>query len=110
MESDASPWRRIAGWLDAESNVRERRLRLALSFADVAALGIALLTTVVLASPDPLTVSAFLLFAATVGAAKILGLYKSDDQRIRKTTVEELPGSCSWGRCWFWRSGWETRC
>ena len=91
MESDASPWRRIAGWLDAESNVRERRLRLALSFADVAALGIALLTTVVLASPDPLTVSAFLLFPATVGAAKILGLYESDDQRIRKTTVEELP-------------------
>ena len=26
-----------------------------------------------------------------VAAAKILGLYEGDDQRIRKTTVEELP-------------------
>ncbi|MEY2512954.1 MAG: hypothetical protein QOJ89_312 [bacterium] len=51
----------------------------------------ALLVTVVLASSDPLTPLALLLVPAVVGTAKILGLYESDDQRIRKTTVEELP-------------------
>ena len=44
-----------------------------------------------LASSDPLTPLSLLLVPAIVGAAKILGLYEADDQRIRKTTVEELP-------------------
>jgi len=52
---------------------------------------VALLATVAIASPDPLTPFTLLLFPALVAAAKILGLYEGDDQRIRKTTVEELP-------------------
>ncbi len=55
------------------------------------ALGVALLATVALASPDPLTPFALLMFPALVAAAKMLGLYESDGQRIRKTTVDELP-------------------
>ncbi len=91
MESDESPWRETAARLNAESHVRERSLRRSLSLADAIALAVALLTTVALASPDPLTPFALLLFPALVAAAKMLGLYESDDQRIRKTTVEELP-------------------
>ena len=55
------------------------------------ALGVALLVTVVLVSPDPLTAFVVLLFPAVIAAAKIGGLYEADGQRIRKTTVEELP-------------------
>ncbi len=62
-----------------------------MALADAGALAWALLVTVVLASSDPLTPYSLLLVPAIVGAAKILGLYESDDQRIRKTTVEELP-------------------
>ncbi|MEJ7783698.1 MAG: exopolysaccharide biosynthesis polyprenyl glycosylphosphotransferase [Solirubrobacteraceae bacterium] len=90
-QAEASSWRHIAARLSAESNLRERRLRLTLAVADVAALVIALLATVTLSSPDPLTPFALLLLPAVVGTAKILGLYESDAQRIRKTTVEELP-------------------
>jgi exopolysaccharide biosynthesis polyprenyl glycosylphosphotransferase len=77
--------------LDAESRRRERRLRRSLSLADAVALGLALLTTVVLASSDMPSAYALLLLPAVVAAAKILGLYERDDQRIRKTTVDELP-------------------
>jgi exopolysaccharide biosynthesis polyprenyl glycosylphosphotransferase len=81
----------VAAQLNQESNIRERRLRRTLALADMAALAIALLASVVLASPDPLTPYALLLFPALVAAVKVGGLYESDDQRIRKTTVEELP-------------------
>jgi exopolysaccharide biosynthesis polyprenyl glycosylphosphotransferase len=91
VRSDPSPWRQIVTLLDAESHVRERRLRRALSLTDAFALAIALCVTVVLASPDPLTPFAVLLFPALVAAAKLLGLYDSDEQRICKTTVDELP-------------------
>ncbi|HYH43979.1 MAG TPA: hypothetical protein VD867_18575, partial [Burkholderiales bacterium] len=84
-------WRHIAVRLAAESGRRERRLRIALSVADALALGVALLLSVVLASKDDLHMVAVLLLPAVIAAAKILGLYESDDQRIRKTTVEELP-------------------
>lgn len=40
---------------------------------------------------DELKPVGLLLFPAVVTAAKILGLYDGDDQRIRKTTAEELP-------------------
>ncbi|MEA2218429.1 MAG: hypothetical protein QOJ35_1055 [Solirubrobacteraceae bacterium] len=59
--------------------------------ADAAALTFALLTSVAIASPDPLTPFALLMLPAVVAVAKILGLYEGDDQRIHKTTVEELP-------------------
>ena len=91
LESGTSATGEIAARLNDESNVRERRLRRSLALADVGALGFALLASVVLASPDPLTPYAVLLFPALVAAAKVGGLYESDDQRIRKTTVEELP-------------------
>jgi exopolysaccharide biosynthesis polyprenyl glycosylphosphotransferase len=84
-------WRQIAARLDDESSRRERRLRRALSLADAVALAVALLVTVVLASPDELRPAALLLVPAVVAAAKMLGLYDSDGQRIRKTTAEELP-------------------
>jgi exopolysaccharide biosynthesis polyprenyl glycosylphosphotransferase len=89
--SEVSSGREIAAQLEAESNRRDRRLRLALALADAGALGIALLATVILASPDPLTPFALLLFPALVAVAKTLGLYDSDQQRVRKTTVDELP-------------------
>ncbi|MEY2512741.1 MAG: hypothetical protein QOJ89_99 [bacterium] len=66
-------------------------MRCALSLADVVAVAVALLVTVVLASPDELRPAALLLLPAVVAVAKILGLYDSDGQRIRKTTAEELP-------------------
>jgi exopolysaccharide biosynthesis polyprenyl glycosylphosphotransferase len=91
VESADSPWRQVAARLSNESSGRERRLRRTLALADAGALAWALLATVVLASSDPLTPFALLLVPAVIGAAKILGLYESDDQRIRKTTVEELP-------------------
>ena len=91
VESDESVWRETAARLNAESHVRERFLRRSLSLADATALAVALLTSVALASPDPLTPFSLLLFPAIVAVAKTLGLYESDDQRIRKTTVEELP-------------------
>jgi lipopolysaccharide/colanic/teichoic acid biosynthesis glycosyltransferase len=91
VEAADSPWRQTAARLNDESSLRERRLRRTLALADAAALALALLVTVVLASSDPLTPFALLLIPAIVGAAKILGLYEGDDQRIRKTTVEELP-------------------
>jgi exopolysaccharide biosynthesis polyprenyl glycosylphosphotransferase len=91
VDSGSSSWREITARLSSESNRRERRLRRALSIVDCVALAAALLVTVAIASPDPLTPFALLLFPAVVATAKILGLYESDDQRIRKTTVEELP-------------------
>jgi exopolysaccharide biosynthesis polyprenyl glycosylphosphotransferase len=66
-------------------------LRRALCFADVVALAFALLCTTVDAGNDDLTPFVLLLFPTVIAAAKILGLYESDDQRIRKTTIEELP-------------------
>ena len=84
-------WTAIAERLNVESNLRERRLRRSLALADVVALAIALGVTVWLASPDHVRGWALLLFPAVIATAKILGLYESDDQRIRKTTVEELP-------------------
>jgi exopolysaccharide biosynthesis polyprenyl glycosylphosphotransferase len=91
VQTAAPLWRQIVARLDAESSLRERRLRRALSLADALALTVALLVTVVIASPDELRPAALLLFPAVVAAAKILGLYDSDGQRIRKTTAEELP-------------------
>ena len=91
VESETSPGRAIAARLEAESDRRDRRLRLALALADALALAVALLATVVVASPDPLTPFALLLLPAIVATAKILRLYDGDHQRIRKTTVEELP-------------------
>jgi exopolysaccharide biosynthesis polyprenyl glycosylphosphotransferase len=91
FEPGTPEWLQIAERLNVESNVRERRLRRTLALADAVALAIALVVTVRLASPDPLHGWALLLFPAVVGTAKILGLYEGDDQRIRKTTVEELP-------------------
>jgi len=90
VEPDAH-WREIAKRLSAESNRRERRLRRSMALADALAVGVALLCTVLLPSNDPLTPWAVLLFPGIVATAKILGLYEGDDQRIRKTTVEELP-------------------
>jgi exopolysaccharide biosynthesis polyprenyl glycosylphosphotransferase len=92
LVSPPSPsWQETTFRLAAESNRRERRLRRALALVDVIALAVALVVTVKLASPDPLRPLALLLFPALVAAAKILGLYEADDQRIRKTTAEELP-------------------
>lgn len=91
IDREARTSRQIGDQLREESQRRERRLRTMLAVSDCLALGVALLITVVLASPDPLTFAAVLLFPAIVGAAKVLGLYEGDDQRIRKTTVEELP-------------------
>jgi len=90
-DSEASAWRQIAKRLDADSRRRERRLRRSLSLADALALAMALLVIVILASPDPLSPWAVLLFPSLIAAAKMLGLYESDGQRIRKTTIEELP-------------------
>ncbi len=87
----APAWREIAERLNAESNLRERRLRRSLAFVDLAALAIALVITVWVASPDHLEPWAVLMFPAVLAVAKTLGLYESDDQRIRKTTIEELP-------------------
>jgi len=91
VDPSPSAWRQITSILDVESRRRERRLRRSLALADLVALAIGLLASVVLLSPDPLTPFVLLLFPALVAAVKILGLYESDDQRIRKTTVEELP-------------------
>jgi len=91
VESGISSWVQVAARLSDESSARERRLRHVLGMADAGAITWALLATVVLASSDALTPLALLLVPAVVGAAKILGLYESDDQRIRKTTAEELP-------------------
>jgi exopolysaccharide biosynthesis polyprenyl glycosylphosphotransferase len=91
VEPGSSANAEIATRLHVESNIRERRLRRALAVADLGALAFALLASVVLASPDPLTPYALALFPALLAAAKVGGLYESDDQRIRKTTVEELP-------------------
>jgi len=91
VEPVTPAWLQIAERLNVESNLRERRLRRSLALADVVALAIALVVTVWLASSDPLHWWALLLFPAVVATAKILGLYEGDDQRIRKTTVEELP-------------------
>lgn len=66
-------------------------MRRSLALADMLALAIALVVTVRLASPDPLNVWSVLLVPAVLGSAKIFGLYEADDQRIRKTTAEELP-------------------
>jgi exopolysaccharide biosynthesis polyprenyl glycosylphosphotransferase len=88
---EASAHAQTAARLRLESNLRERRLRIALSLSDVLALAFALVTSVLVASPDPLTPYALLLFPALVAAMKMLGLYESDDQRIRKTTVDEIP-------------------
>jgi exopolysaccharide biosynthesis polyprenyl glycosylphosphotransferase len=65
-------------------------LRRSLSLADCAGLGVALLVTV-FATPHPLSLATVLLFPAGIAVAKALGLYESDDQRIRKTTIDELP-------------------
>ncbi|MEA2156464.1 MAG: hypothetical protein QOE11_2604 [Solirubrobacteraceae bacterium] len=91
VESGTPAFGRTAARLNVESNTRQRRLRRSLAFADAVALAVALLASVVLASPDPLTPYVLLLFPALIAAVKMIGLYESDDQRIRKTTVEELP-------------------
>jgi lipopolysaccharide/colanic/teichoic acid biosynthesis glycosyltransferase len=81
----------ITDELTAQSVRRERRLRSWLVTADLVALAAALGSTVSFAAsdaPDPL---GLLGFPAVVAAAKVLGLYSGDDQRIRKTTVDDLP-------------------
>jgi exopolysaccharide biosynthesis polyprenyl glycosylphosphotransferase len=78
--------------LDAESHGRERWLRQALLLADMAAVALALVVTIVVTSPASLSPLGLLLpLPLIVAAAKCLGLYHSDDQRIHKTTAEELP-------------------
>jgi len=91
VEPGNAQWRAVAERLAAETSSRERKVRRSLALADFVALAIALIVTVRLASPDPLRIFAILLFPAVIGTAKILGLYEADGQRIRKTTVEELP-------------------
>jgi exopolysaccharide biosynthesis polyprenyl glycosylphosphotransferase len=91
VDTETSAHGQVAARLNLESNTREKRLRRALALADMGALAFALLASVVLASPDPLTPYTVLLFPALVAVVKIVGLYEGDDQRIRKTTVEELP-------------------
>ena len=91
VEPAIRPWPEIAERLASETSRRERRLRRALALSDVVAIFLALMVSVMLASPDPLTPFAVLLAPTVVATAKILGLYESDDQRIRKTTAEELP-------------------
>jgi exopolysaccharide biosynthesis polyprenyl glycosylphosphotransferase len=96
VETATPPARQIAARLNAESNLRERGLRHALSLADALALCVAWILTwqagVALSDTGPRYPFALLLLVPTVVAvAKILGLYESDGQRIRKTTVEELP-------------------
>ncbi len=91
VESADPSWREIAKRLSEESSVRERRLRRALSLADAAALAASLLVAVYGLSGDALHPVALLLAPALIATAKTLGLYESDDQRIRKTTVDELP-------------------
>ena len=98
LESAAEPGQ-IAARLRAQSNQRERRLRIALSLADAAAVMIALPVGHIL-SPDSNIVVPLLLLPAVVAAAKIVGLYESDDQRIRKTTAEEMPRLAQLG-AWF---------
>ena len=91
VEPASRQWRAMAKRLADESSLRERRLRRCLALSDAVAVAVALLISVAIASPDPLTPLALLLLPAVVGLAKILGLYEHDDQRIRKTTAEELP-------------------
>lgn len=91
VQPESPQWRQIAARLSAESRQREGRLRHTLALADAVALAVALLVTVSIASPDSLTPFALGLFPAILAAAKILGLYEGDGQRIHKTTVEELP-------------------
>ncbi|HEV2058695.1 MAG TPA: exopolysaccharide biosynthesis polyprenyl glycosylphosphotransferase [Solirubrobacteraceae bacterium] len=90
-DPERPPVAQIAREVSLESRRRERRLRRALALVDILALATALLVPVTLASPDALHPSGLLLFPALVAAAKLFGLYDSDDQRIRKTTAEELP-------------------
>jgi exopolysaccharide biosynthesis polyprenyl glycosylphosphotransferase len=89
-DRETPSWRQVAERLSAESSRRERRLRRALSLADCVALAVALAATVTL-YPNRDGLALLLLFPAVVAVAKALGLYEGDDQRIRKTTVDELP-------------------
>ena len=90
--SHCPEWAQTAARLNAESSLRERRLRRALSLADCAALAVALLVTLHVASPEsPSPLGLLFPFPLVVVAARGLGLYHRDDQRIRKTTAEELP-------------------
>jgi len=91
IESESPSSRELAARLACEGDRRELRLRVALALADAGAVAIALLVTVALISDDPLTPFALLLLPAAVAGAKLVGLYESDDQRIHKTTIEELP-------------------
>jgi lipopolysaccharide/colanic/teichoic acid biosynthesis glycosyltransferase len=77
----------VADELVAESVRRERRLRGALVTADL----VALASAVAFAGCDPLNPVGLPAFPAVVVAARMLGLYGSDDQRIHKTTADELP-------------------
>jgi len=90
-QPDSTAAAQVANALERESRRREQRLRRSLAVADVAALGIAVLVAVGIASPDDLDLAGFVLFPAIVALAKILGLYDGDGQRIHKTTVDELP-------------------
>jgi exopolysaccharide biosynthesis polyprenyl glycosylphosphotransferase len=91
VEAEAESPLRVAEQLAEASNLRERRLRRALALADATALCVALLVSVAVASTNLFTPAVLLLIPAVVAVAKIIGLYESDDQRIRKTTIDELP-------------------
>lgn len=62
-----------------------------MTLADVLALGIALLLSADRTASEPLTPRALLLFPLLLATIKLFGLYEGDDQRIRKTTVDEIP-------------------
>ena len=85
-------WARTAARLDAESRRRERWLRHALLLTDTAGVALALVVTILATSPASLSPLGLLLpLPLIIAAAKCLGLYHSDGQRIHKTTAEELP-------------------
>jgi exopolysaccharide biosynthesis polyprenyl glycosylphosphotransferase len=88
---DATRVTQLARGLDTESRRRASRLRHGLACADTIAFGAAAALTVGLGGHDALNPIGLLLFPTLIGAAKVLGLYDSDDQRIHKTTAEELP-------------------
>ena len=95
-ERQAEPCRasrvaQIVGELERETRRRDQRLRRALACADLVAITAALTLAVGLASSDALQPLGLLLLPVIVIAAKLLGLYDADVQRIRKTTADELP-------------------
>ncbi len=91
VTDDSQPTDQLVKELAAQSRHRDRRVRRALALSDVLGLAVATVVTVPIASDDHLQPVALVLFPAIVGLAKLLGLYEADEQRIGKTTAEEIP-------------------